>query len=107
MQNISDLESLIAGLGERLESKIEARFDAIETKLAKVVGSRQKSLEWVGMLAEQIRSLDDFREEVRAGFEPLLGKLDNLDEVMRILRHATSDVSRRVENLERGYRKAG
>ena len=27
-------------------------------------------------------------------------KLDNLDEVMRIMRHATVDVSRRVENLE-------
>ena len=52
------------------------------------------------MLSEHIESLDEFRDEVRASIEPLSMKLDNLDEVMRIMRHATVDVSRRVENLE-------
>ena len=52
------------------------------------------------MLSEHIESLDEFRDEVRASLEPLSVKLDNLDEVMRIMRHATVDVSRRVENLE-------
>ena len=52
------------------------------------------------MLLEHIESLDEFRDEVRASLEPLSVKLNNLDEVMRIMRHATVDVSRRVENLE-------
>ncbi|MBC7794801.1 MAG: hypothetical protein H7Z43_13940, partial [Clostridia bacterium] len=56
---------------------------------------------------QQIESLDEFREEVRASFEPLLHKLGDIDEVMRILRHATSDVARRVEVLEWDRRKVG
>lgn len=87
--------------------RLENRLGDIDTKLTSVMSSRHKSLEWIGQLSEHVRSLDEFREEVRASFEPLLHKLGDIDEVMRILRHATSDVSRRVEQLEGGRRKAG
>ena len=90
-----------------LYSRLEARLTAIDEKLTTLTKSRNKSMEWIGMLSEHIESLDEFREEVRASFEPILGKLDNLDEVIRILRHATSDVSRRVERLQRQRRLAG
>lgn len=82
-------------------SRIEGRLDEIEIKLDSLRNGNRKSLEWIGMLSEHIRDLDAFREEVRASFEPLCGKLDNIDEVVRILRHATVDISRRVETVER------
>jgi hypothetical protein len=86
--------------------RISNRLDAIDTKLAALHMSRKKSMEWIGQLSEHVRSLDAFREEVRQTLEPLFGKLEGIDELMRILRHATSDVARRVENLEE-RRKAG
>ena len=82
-------------------ARLETRLDQIEMKLDNIRISNRKSLEWIGMLSEHIRSLDEFREEVRASFEPMIGKLDNIDEVTRILRHATVDLSRRVEHVER------
>ena len=85
--------------------RIETRLDAMDAKLEELTRARNKSLEWIGQLSEQIRSLDVFREEVRASFEPIVGKLDRLDEISRILRHATSDVSRRIETLESRPRK--
>ena len=81
--------------------RIEGRLDEIEIKLDSMRNGNRKSLEWIGMLSEHIRDLDSFREEVRASFEPLCGKLDNIDEDVRILRHATVDISRRVETVER------
>jgi hypothetical protein len=63
-------------------------------------------MEWIATLSEQISSLDEFREEVRSSFESLVLKVDNLEEIHRILRHATSDVSKRVEMVER-VQKAG
>ena len=81
--------------------RIEGRLDEIEIKLDSMRNGNRKSLEWIGMLSEHIRDLDSFREEVRASFEPLCGKLDNIAEVVRILRHATVDISRRVETVER------
>lgn len=82
-------------------TRIENRLDEIEIKLETMRTGGRKSLEWIGMLSEHIRDLDSFREEVRASFEPLCGKLDNIDEVVRILRHATVDISKRVETVER------
>lgn len=80
--------------------RIESRLDGVDSKLEELTRARGKSLEWIGQLSEHIESLDAFREEVRASFEPLSHQLDRLDEISRILRHATSDVSRRVESLE-------
>ena len=57
-------------------------------------------MEWIAQLSEHVCSLDEFREEVRATFDPFVGKLNALDEVMRILRHATSDLSRRVDEID-------
>src|SRR5262245_38144413 len=85
---------------EEILTHISQRLDAIDQKLTVLHTSRKKSMEWIGQLSEHVRSLDAFREEVRASLEPLFGKLDSIDEVMRILRHATSDVSRRIETLE-------
>lgn len=85
----------------RFEARVMRRLDALEEKIDAVARRRNKSMEWIATLSEQIASLDAFREEVRATFEPLTGKLQGMDEVVRILRHATSDVSRRVESLER------
>lgn len=93
---MKDEPSLLDVLG-----RIEGRLDEIEIKLDSMRNGNRKSLEWIGMLSEHIRDLDSFREEVRASFEPLCGKLDNIDEVVRILRHATVDISRRVETVER------
>ncbi len=81
-------------------SCLEQRLESIDTKLDGMKTSRRKSMEWIATMNEQVRSLDEFREEVRASFEPLLGKLRDLDEVMRIMRHATSDVARRITELE-------
>ena len=86
-----------------LES-LDQRLAAIDDKLNALGRARNKSMEWIAVLSEHVRSLDEFREEVRASFEPVIGKLDNLDEVIRILRHATSDVSKRVEHIERNRR---
>jgi chromosome segregation ATPase len=80
--------------------RLETRISEIDDKIERVSWGRSKSMEWIGTLSEQIRSLDDFREEVRASFEPLFGKLDGLDELVRVLRHAQSDVSRRIEEIE-------
>ena len=87
--------------------RLEGRLGEIDTKLTSVMSNRKKSIEWIGQLSEHVRSLDEFREEVRASFEPLMHKLGDIDEVMRILRHATSDVSRRIEALEWDRRKVG
>ena len=85
--------------------RIEGRLDRIEVMVESMRSSSRKSLEWVATLSEHIRSLDDFREEVRTSFEPVVDKLDCTDEILRILRHATVDVSRRIERLERLERK--
>ncbi len=84
---------------------IMTRLDTIDGRLAALVRTRKKTLEWMAQLSEQVTSLDAFREEVRASLEPLFCKLEGLDDLLRILRHATSDVSRRVESLE-GERRA-
>ncbi len=97
MEITSELATMISRLEQRLES--------IDTKLDGMSTSRRKSMEWIATMNEHVRSLDEFREEVRASFEPLLSKLRDLDEVMCIMRHATSDVARRVIELE--TRKAG
>jgi len=76
-------------------------LDRIEQRVEQVLKNRSKSLEWVGMLSEQIESLDEFREEVRLSFEPVLGKINNLDELIRIIRHASCDLSKRLEHVER------
>jgi hypothetical protein len=80
---------------------MEERFDALERKIDLAVTARHKSMEWIATLAEQMESVEDFRQEVRSTFEPIVNKLDNVDELIRILRHATSDVSRRIERIER------
>ena len=89
-----------ASVSQVLE-RIEGRLERIENMIEGVRASNRKSLEWVAMLSEHIQSLDEFREEVRESFEPLNDKLTCSDEVVRILRHATVDVSRRIERLER------
>ena len=81
-------------------SRLEERLAHMEQKIDAISQTRTKSFEWIAQLSEHVSSLDDFREEVRASLEPLFYKLENLDEIIRILRHATSDVSRRVERLE-------
>lgn len=81
-------------------SGLEGRLDAIDKKLDVVAKARHKSMEWIATLSEQIESLDEFREEVRAAFEPFVRKLEGIDEVIRILRHAISDVSRRKERID-------
>ncbi|MEM6733381.1 MAG: hypothetical protein AAF658_17620 [Myxococcota bacterium] len=86
-------------------ARIEGRLDEMDTKLEALTRARSKSMEWIGQLSEHIESLDAFREEVRASFEPILSTMERLDEITRILRHATSDVSRRVESLERHPRR--
>ena len=91
-----DSESIQIALTE-----IRERLDAIDDRLEDLGRTRHKSLEWVGQLAEQLRGLDAFREEVRRSFEPLFAKLESMDEIVRILRHATADVARRVERIER------
>jgi hypothetical protein len=83
-----------------LLDRVETRLNDIDAKLANVVTHRNKSMEWIGQLSEHVRSLDEFREEVRASFEPVMHKLSDMDDVMRIIRLATSDVARRVEQLE-------
>jgi chromosome segregation ATPase len=89
-------------MNESLEllRRVEARLEEIDNKLDRVTQSRHKSLEWMATLSEHVQSLDAFREEVRASFEPLLAKLQDIDEVMRIMRHATADVARRVTEIE-------
>ncbi len=86
--------------------RLEARLDGIDAKIDLLLSVRHKSLEWLATMAQQVDSLDAFREEVRASLEPLFDKLRHLDEILRILRHATSDVARRVEEIE-GHRRAG
>ncbi|MEK7705301.1 MAG: hypothetical protein AAB426_10105 [Myxococcota bacterium] len=81
-------------------ARIERRLDGLEQKIDSLAVTKRKSLEWIGQISEHVRSLDDFREEVRASLEPIFHKLEHVDEVVRILRHATSDVARRVERLE-------
>ena len=92
-----------ADLLESMERRLDERLDMIDERLGHLSAQRQKALEWVGTLSDHINSLDAFREEVRATLEPLFGKLQNMDDVMRIMRHATSDVSRRIESIERGH----
>jgi chromosome segregation ATPase len=89
---------------EPILDRISNRLDAIDQKLQAMQASRKKSMEWIGQLSEHVRSLDAFREEVRQTLEPLFGKLETIDELMRILRHATNDVARRVESLEGTHR---
>ncbi|OGQ90038.1 MAG: hypothetical protein A2289_13650 [Deltaproteobacteria bacterium RIFOXYA12_FULL_58_15] len=90
-----------------LTLSFEDRLIAMDKKLDQLVATRRKSLEWLSMMSEQVQSLDAFREEVRASLEPLFSKLQNIDDFIRILSHATSDVSRRVEEIESSKRMAG
>ena len=87
--------------------RIEARLTAIDTKVETMSASWRKAIEWIAQMGEHVQSLDVFREEVRASLEPLFMKLDNVDEVMRIMRHATNDVSRRLEDIEGARRRVG
>lgn len=87
--------------------RLEGRLDTIDKKIETMSSSWRKAMEWIGQMGEHVQSLDAFREEVRASLEPLFAKLDNVDEVMRILRHATSDVSRRIDDLEERRRLVG
>jgi hypothetical protein len=87
--------------------RLEGRVDAIDKKVDTISASWRKAMEWIGQMGQHVQSLDAFREEVRASLEPLFAKLDNVDEVMRILRHATSDVARRVDDMEQKRRLAG
>jgi len=86
-------------------ARLEQRLDAIEEKLDSLAATKRKSLDWIAQISEHVSSLDAFREEVRASFEPIFQKLENVDEIVRILRHATSDVARRVEKLEGSKRR--
>jgi hypothetical protein len=86
-------------------SRLETKLVTIDEKLQTLAKGRNKSMEWIATLSEHVRSLDEFREEVRSTFEPLIAKLDGIDEVVRILRHATSDVSRRVQEMEQTHHK--
>lgn len=79
---------------------IQRRLDEIDGKLDRLHLGKRKSMEWIAVMSEHIGTLNAFREEVRASLEPLFSKLDAFDEKLRILRHATSDVSRRIESLE-------
>jgi len=88
-------------------SRLEARLDDIDRKVETMSTTWRKAMEWIAQMGEHVQSLDDFREEVRASLEPLFSKLDNVDEIMRIMRHATSDVSRRIDLLESDRRLAG
>jgi chromosome segregation ATPase len=100
---MNEIVTAIVRIEERLavvDRRIEERLEAVDRKIEQLVSMRRKSLEWIANMSEQVQSLDAFREEVRQSLEPLFGKLENLDEVLRILRHATSDVSRRVERIE-------
>ena len=81
-------------------ARLDTRLAAIEQKLDTVRTTNRKSHEWIGTLAQHIQRLDQFRDEVRASFEPFSDKLGCQDEVLRILRHATADVSRRIDNVE-------
>ncbi len=92
MQQPLDLQSALG--------RIEARLDAIDQKLESLSMGRRKSMEWIAQLSQQIGSLDSFREEVRASLEPLFDKIEVVEDNLRILRHATSDVSRRVEQID-------
>ena len=88
-------------------SRIEARLDVIDQKLDSLTMARRKSMEWIAQLSEHIGSLDNFREEVRASLEPLFAKVETFEDNLRILRHATSDVSRRLDDVdERRAKKA-
>ncbi len=86
---------------ENILDRLEKRLAAMDAKLDTLSASRGKSMEWIGVLSQHVESLDRFREEVRATFEPISRKLDAMDEVIRIMRHATSDVSRKVEDIEK------
>lgn len=81
--------------------RLEARLEEMNGKMDTLILARRKFMEWMANHSQQIDSLDSFREEVRATFEPLVGKLRNVDDIQRVLRHATSDLSRRMETLER------
>ena len=92
MQQPFDLQAVLG--------RIESRLDAIDQKLESLSMGRRKSMEWIAQLSQQIGSLDSFREEVRASLEPLFDKIEGLEDNLRILRHATSDVSRRVDQMD-------
>ena len=94
-----DLQATLEGL--------EGRLDALDKKIDTMSVTWRKAMEWIGQMGEHVQSLDDFREEVRASLEPLFQKLDNVDDVMLILRHATSDISRRMDEVEQKRRLAG
>ena len=81
--------------------RIEARLNRIEETVQGVRMSTRKSMEWIGTLSEHMSAFDIFRDEVRSTLEPVMNKLDCNDEGLRILRHATVDVSRRIELLEK------
>ena len=92
MQELPNLEAALA--------RIETRLDAIDQKLETLSMARRKSMEWIAQLSEHIGSLDNFREEVRASLEPLFTKVEACEDNLRILRHATSDISHRIEDID-------
>ena len=81
-------------------SRIETRLDSIDQKLDALAMARRKSMEWIAQLSSHISSLDSFREEVRATLEPLFTKVEACEDNLCILRHATGDMSRRIEDIE-------
>ncbi|MBN1962869.1 MAG: hypothetical protein JW841_18205 [Deltaproteobacteria bacterium] len=92
MEQFSNLETVL--------SRIETRLSAIEQKIDSLTMARRKSMEWIAQLSEHINSLDSFREEVRASLEPLFAKVESCEDNVRILRHATSDMSRRLDDAD-------
>ena len=90
---------------QRVLETMLTRLDTIDEKLESLMLARRKSMEWIAQLSEHISSLDTFREEVRASLEPLFGKIEGFEDNLRILRHATSDVSRRMDTIEQQRRK--
>jgi chromosome segregation ATPase len=92
MQELANMEAALA--------RIETRLGAIDQKLDSLAMARRKSMEWIAQLSEHINSLDSFREEVRSSLEPLFTKIEMVEDNLRILRHATSDVSRRVDAID-------
>ncbi|MCK5689171.1 hypothetical protein KAI87_07870 [Myxococcota bacterium] len=87
--------------------RLESRLDGIENKIDGLSGSWRKSMQWLGMLSEHVQSHETFRDEVRESLEPLFRQLENFDDSIRVMRHATSDVSRRMEEMEAEKLKAG
>ena len=81
-------------------TRIESKLDDLDRKITSLLQSRQKEFEWLGVLSKRIQEFDQFQQEVRQSFEPLYRKLEDVSDLLRILRHATSDLSCRLEAME-------